>query len=202
MRSFNALFLVLIMLFSAAPAMATGTTAVIGGADGPTAITVAELPPVHTQMTVTDMDEKALIDLVKTTVTADLSPEELAMAESLLTSICELVEMYRLDMTMQNNGLFYTISLADDTFFSFDIAVEESKLTFGVMADGTGALMIHPSLRYDHLPPLSNGCVMVSSYSPFSTSDTTHEKGLSMQMPLVEKSTEFDGYREIMGFTS
>ena len=70
------------------------------------------------------------------------------------------------------------------------------------MADGTGALMMHPSLRYDHLPPLSNGCVMVNSYSPFSTSDTTQEKGLNMQMPLVEKSTEFDGYREIMGVTS
>ena len=136
MKKLTALFLALVMLLGATSAMATQANAIatIGGADGPTTITVAaattaiEIPTVHTNVKIIDINEATLLGLLSSSVPADVSQEELKMVEEMITSLCKLMEAYGLDLTVQNNGLFYAISLADAPLISFDVAVEEGNL--------------------------------------------------------------------------
>lgn len=71
------------------------------------------------------------------------------------------------------------------------------KFTRGVIAAGTGARSMHPSIKRDHFPVSSMGCTSVSSYSPFKVSVTSADSGAKVPLPLVEKSVQLAGYTQI-----
>ena len=72
----------------------------------------------------------------------------------------------------------------------------------GVMAAGTGARRMLPSLSRVHFPYSSTGWTSVSSHSPFSVSVTVQDCGRTTPSPLPEKSVQAAGYTQIMGITS
>src|SRR5699024_5031261 len=68
----------------------------------------------------------------------------------------------------------------------------------GVVAAGTGARRMFPSVRRCHFPYSSMGCVSVSSHSPLSVSVTVQDCGEITPRPLPEKSVHVAEYTQIM----
>ena len=65
--------------------------------------------------------------------------------------------------------------------------------TCGVIAAGTGARRMHPSVSFVHLSFSSSGWTSVSSYSPLRVSVTVQDCGVRMPRPFVEKSVQSGG---------
>ena len=72
----------------------------------------------------------------------------------------------------------------------------------GVMAAGTGARRILPSLSRVHFPYSSMGWTSVSSHSPLRVSVTVQDCGRTTPRPLPEKSVQAAGYTQIIEITS